>query len=160
MSQSERVEKSHTLPSASPLEHYRIVRSQIEHEDNVINQRLSWFVAAQSFLFTANAMVLNAPPTPLFPQFRETVRLLVLLVPLVAVCSCLMIYTTVVAGVLALRNLREFVSRRPDLQEPDHLPPIHGSFVTSTLGLVVPLLLPLLFLIVWMLLLVRAVGWS
>jgi len=160
MNESERAEKSRTLPGASPLEHYRIIRSQIEHEDNVINQRLSWFVAAQAFLFTANAMVLNAPPTPLFPQFRATVRLLTLLVPIVSVCSCLVLYTTVIAGVLALRNLREFASRRADLQETGHLPPIHGSSVTRTLGLAVPLLLPILFLVVWMLLLVRAVRWS
>jgi hypothetical protein len=160
MNESERLEKSHTLPGASPLERYRIVRSQIEHEDNVISQRLNWFVAGQSFLFTANAMVLNAPPTPLFPQFRETVRLLTLLIPIVAVCSCLMVLTTVIAGALALRNLREFASRQPDLQEIGSLPPIHGGVLTRTLGLGGPLLLLLLFLIVWMLLLVRAVRWS
>ncbi len=157
MSASEQVEKSHVGPGASPLEHYRIVRSQIEHEDNVINQRLNWFLASQSFLFTANAMVLNAPATPLFPQFSDTVRLLTLLVPIVAFCSCLMIHITMIAGVLALRNLHEVVGQPPDVQEIGPLPPIHGSAVTRTLGLVGPLLLPFLFLIVWMLLFVRAV---
>lgn len=160
MNGSEGVGKSQTFPDISPLEHYRVVRSQIEHEDNVISQRLNWFLASQSFLFTANAMVLNAPPTPLFPHFRETVRQLTLLIPIVALGSCLMVYTTVIAGVLALRKLREFASRRPELQEIESLPPIHGSVLTQTLGLVAPLLLLLMFLIVWMLMLVHAVRWS
>ena len=41
------------LESISRIEYYQIIRSQIEHEDNLINQRLSWFVAAQAFLFSA-----------------------------------------------------------------------------------------------------------
>ena len=44
------------LESISRIEYYQIIRSQIEHEDNLINQRLSWFVAAQAFLFSAYAI--------------------------------------------------------------------------------------------------------
>ena len=43
----------------SPADFYRLIRSQIEHEDNLNSQRLSWFVASQSFLFTAYAIVLS-----------------------------------------------------------------------------------------------------
>ena len=158
MSESERVEKNHSLPGASSLEYYRIVRSQIEHEDNVMNQRLNWFVAAQSFLFTANAIVLNAPPSSLFPEFREqTVRLLALLVPIVAICCGLVIYTGLIGGVLALRNLRESLSGQTYLQGTSHLPPLHGSFLTRILGLAAPVVLPLMFLIVWTLVLLPAV---
>ena len=49
------------LESISGIQYYKIIRSQIEHEDNLINQRLSWFVAAQAFLFSAYAILLNAP---------------------------------------------------------------------------------------------------
>jgi hypothetical protein len=157
VNECEQVEKSHTLPGASPLEHYRIVRSQIEHEDNMINQRLNWFVTAQSFLFTANAIVLNAPPTPLFAQFRETVRLLTLLVPTVAICSCLVIYTTVIGGILALRNLRDSFGGGKELQGTGQLPPIQGRFLTRILGLAAPVVLPLMFSIVWTLVLRHAV---
>ena len=34
------------------LEYYRIIRGQLEHEDDLISGRLSWFVASQSFLFS------------------------------------------------------------------------------------------------------------
>src|SRR5271154_2902736 len=37
----------------SPLDWYRLFRSRIEHEDNLIIQRLSWLVASQAFLFSA-----------------------------------------------------------------------------------------------------------
>jgi glycerol-3-phosphate dehydrogenase len=71
------VEKNRTPPDALSLEYYRILRSQIEHEDNLISQRLNWFVSAQAFLFTANAIVLNSSPTPSFAQAREVERLLI-----------------------------------------------------------------------------------
>ena len=49
-----------TLPgSVLPLQYYAIIRSQIEHEDNLVGQRLSWFVAAESFLFTAYAITVS-----------------------------------------------------------------------------------------------------
>ena len=50
--------KSHER-TCSPLDFYRLIRSQIEHEDNSQQQRLSWLVASQSFLFTAFAIVLS-----------------------------------------------------------------------------------------------------
>ena len=43
----------------SGLEYYRLIRERIEHEDNLVVQRLLWLVASQSFLFTACAIVLN-----------------------------------------------------------------------------------------------------
>jgi hypothetical protein len=39
----------------SPADWYRTIRDQIQHEDNLIVQRLSWLMAAQSFLFTGYA---------------------------------------------------------------------------------------------------------
>ena len=34
-----------------PADWYRTIRDQIQHEDNLIVQRLSWLMAAQSFFF-------------------------------------------------------------------------------------------------------------
>jgi hypothetical protein len=36
---------------STPLEWYRLFRSRIEHEDNLIVQRLSWLMASQSCFF-------------------------------------------------------------------------------------------------------------
>src|ERR1700677_351087 len=40
-------------------DYYDQVRHQIEHEDDLITQRISWLMASQSFLFSAYAIVLN-----------------------------------------------------------------------------------------------------
>jgi len=44
----------------SPVDWYRTIRDQ--HEDNLTVQRLSWLMAAQSFLFTGYAIIANASP--------------------------------------------------------------------------------------------------
>ena len=41
------------------LEYYNLIRERIEHEDNLIVQRLTWLVGSQSFLFTAYAIASN-----------------------------------------------------------------------------------------------------
>ena len=44
-----------SIPAASvfgPFDWYRTIRDQIQHEDNLIVQRLAWLMAAQSFFFT------------------------------------------------------------------------------------------------------------
>ena len=46
----------------SPADWYRTIRDQIQHEDNLIVQRLSWLMAAQSFFFTGYAIIANASP--------------------------------------------------------------------------------------------------
>jgi hypothetical protein len=37
------------------------IRRRIEHEDNLLNQRVSWIVSSQAFLLTGYAILLNAP---------------------------------------------------------------------------------------------------
>ena len=58
----------------TPLEYYNLIRERIEHEDNLIVQRLTWLVGSQSFLFTAYAIVSNGlmsqPPQPALPALR------------------------------------------------------------------------------------------
>ncbi len=155
--ESERIEKNETPSGLSAMERYEIVRSQIEHEDNVINQRMNWFVSAQAFLFTANAIVLNSPPTPSFPEARQAERLLIVLIPTVSIICSLVVYATVVGGVLALRNLRRSFSEQTDLQGTGNLPPLHGKFLTRSLGLAAPVVLPMVFLVAWSILLLQAV---
>jgi hypothetical protein len=52
------VDAQHSL---SPVDLYHLVRSQIEHEDNLVSARLSWLLASQSCVFTAYAITLNGP---------------------------------------------------------------------------------------------------
>jgi hypothetical protein len=134
---------------------YRMIRGQIEHEDNLIAQRLSWFVAAQSFLFSGYAISLNAPVQGAFPRFSEQTRLLNVMIPLVAIGSCVAIYVTIWAGVIALRNLRRRLAAEVPGAAIAHFPPVQGATLTRRMGLAAPLGLPPLFGVVWLVLLIH-----
>src|ERR1700757_3624121 len=95
-----------TQSAVSELDRYRLVRQQIEHEDNLVSQRLSWLLGSQSFLFTAYAISLNGPVQLHAKSYESTVTLLVLLLPLVAILSSLLIWMAVVAGVWMMYKLR------------------------------------------------------
>jgi hypothetical protein len=142
-------------PALGPLELYRLFRMRIEHEDGLIIQRLSWLVASQSFLFTAYAITLNglASPSPL-PALVGRQRLLLELVPVVGLVSSALIYGTILAGVQALLSFRRAYHARVGAAA-GALPPITTGGPTRLAGLSAPLLLPLLFVVVWLVLMMR-----
>src|SRR5260370_13896675 len=90
----------------SPADWYRTIRDQIQHEDNLIVQRLSWLMAAQSFLFTGYAIIANASPQARNPLLAKQQDLLFNIIPGVACISDILIYCSVITGVLALSRLR------------------------------------------------------
>jgi hypothetical protein len=136
----------------SGLEYYQLIRQRIEHEDNLVVQRLSWLVASQSFLFTAYAIVLNgltASPPPAAAALMHQQARLSRLIPLVGILTCALIYVSIVAGVRAIGALRRRYRSRFPSDETD-LPGIQTDGRTRALGLVAPLLLPLVFIGVWL----------
>jgi len=143
------------LDSISGIQYYQIIRSQIEHEDNLINQRLSWFVAAQAFLFTAYAILLNAPSQVRLEEFARQHEVLVFLIPLVAIGMGILIYITIIAAMLATANLRRFLKTHMDEKDSALLPPVHGYRQTLLLGQASPILIPLLFMSSWIVLLIK-----
>ena len=143
------------LESISRIEYYQIIRSQIEHEDNLINQRLSWFVAAQAFLFSAYAILLNAPSQGRLQRFATQQEILFSLIPLVAIGVSILIYITVVAAMLAMANLRRLLEGHMKEEESALLPPVQGYRQTSLLGQASPILIPFLFMISWIVLLIK-----
>src|SRR5436190_435401 len=130
------MEEAKTVPEpVSGIEYYQIIRAQIEHEDNLINQRLSWFVAAQSFLFTAYAILLNAPSPMRVEKFVTQQDILFPLIPVVAIGMSLLIYTTIFAAMRAMANLRRLLESHLNEQERAVFPPVgpvSGSVAAHT----------------------------
>src|SRR2546425_10826614 len=92
-------------PPLSALDYYNLFRQRLEHEDNLIIQRLSWLVASQSFLFTAYAIVLNgltATPPPAVAGYMEQQRLVFRLIPVVAIITNGLIYLRIIAAGAAM----------------------------------------------------------
>ena len=90
------------------------IRRQIEHEDNLITQRLSWLLASQSFLFTAYSIVL----TGLHPGENSGTPLelsklgLCHFLPVAGIVSSALIYASICGGMLAIRQLRQLWDER------------------------------------------------
>ena len=139
----------------SGLEYYHLIRERIEHEDNLVVQRLSWLVASQSFLFTAYAIVSNGlmsqPAQPACLHFGEQLQLLFQLIPIVATLTCILIYISILAAVVTMRRLRNSYRSRFGPEE-DGLPPIMTAAPIRLFGFVAPGLLPLVFAAVWLVL--------
>jgi len=126
---------------------YSLIRSRIEHEDTLMTQRLSWLIASQSFFFTAYAIVtVNNDGDVELHQLPT-------LIPLVALITSVLILFTILAALLAIRSLRQNYNATTP---PDPaLPPIQTPIHIRLLGLTAPLLLPLLFLAVWLYLMLQ-----
>jgi len=143
------------MQKISPLERYQVFRNRIEHEDNLIMQRLSWLMASQSFLFTAYAIVTNGMTTTpatggnIFVSHLST---LARIIPIVALLNSLLIAVSILAALKAILELRDAYRRQP---EPLEIIPLQTSKSARVLGLSAPVLLPLLFLAVWLYLLVQ-----
>jgi hypothetical protein len=133
----------------SPLQMYTLIRAQIEHEDNLINQRLAWLLASQSFLFTAFAILLNAPEHVKIPAFDAKIAVISQMVPLVGLLSDILIYVSIFAGIIAMRKLRAHWLALYPAHPDDRLPLIQGPAISRDMGHAAPLLLPLIFLLIW-----------
>lgn len=139
-------------PTPSSLEYGDAVRRQIEHEDVLIVNRLSWLMASQSFLFTAYAIVLGGPLQTRVPRFTDQQELLTHLIPILAITACVLIYLGVIGAVRVMASLRRELARH-HAELGNLRPPIQGSNLTIALGHAAPVLLPLAFGTAWMVLL-------
>ena len=125
---------------------YLHLRARLEHEDGLIVNRLAWLMASESFLFTAYAIVLNNAATTHHAR-------LIKLIPLVAVLSSALILIGIVAAIRAISWIRvQLRSRVPD-ETALGLPPLNTPGAIRIAGLAAPVLLPLLFVTVWLYLL-------
>jgi hypothetical protein len=142
----------------SAEQYYGIIRGQIEHEDNLVGQRLSWFVGAQAFLFTAYAITVgNAGRSP-EPWVYDRTKLLLFLIPVTSILTCVLIYMTVIAGLIAIAHLRRLYKTFADHSETTGLPPVQGFRRTQLLGQAAPLFVPVVFFVVWLILLAQKPG--
>ena len=137
-----------TEPEETRQLHTATIHRQLEHEDGLMVNRLSWLVASQSFLFTAYAIVLNGTSPAQNTALASRQNLLTILLPALGMATGGLIYLGVLAGVrvaLSLRRrLRHCLAGTKGIEE--RLP---GTAATHALGLAAPLLLPPLFLVAW-----------
>ncbi len=139
----------------TPLDYYNVVRARIEHEDNLVVQRLSWLVASQSFLFTAYAIVTNGlasqPPLPSCIHFSAQLQLLYQLIPVVGTLTSALIYISILAAVASMRHLRNSYHSR-FAEDEKGMPSIMTRPPIRLFGHSAAVLLPLVFITIWLVL--------
>jgi hypothetical protein len=128
------------------------VRRQIEHEDILIVNRLSWLMASQSFLFTAYAIILNGPTQLRTAAFASQGESLLKIIPMMAISACVLIYLGICGGLIVMANLRRELARH-HATLGSLRPPIQGDSPTIFLGHCAPLGLPPIFATAWTILL-------
>ena len=134
---------------------YDIIRGRMDHEDDLITSRLNWLITSQSFLFAAYATLFRSGGAQ--HVVGAEVPLLVHLIPLIGILSCILIYTAIIAGVVALMHnrsllrthLRAVLSRDPDF------PAVQGRRPMAWLALIAPAFLPLVLVGAWITLLLQ-----
>jgi hypothetical protein len=147
-------QESANAASLSIAQRFDLVRSQIQQEDNLITQRLNWFLTSQSFLFTAYAIIATGPSVTFANPRLHT--LLMRVVPFLAIVVGVLILLAIVAGAMALKYLRREFAPYEAAARAINLPPIQGYRSTRLMGLIAPILLPITFVGVWAVLLSKA----
>lgn len=140
------------------IESFRLLRSRIEHEDNLINHRLSWLMAFTGFLFAAYGLSF-VPEAASLTKFasapEETLRLqnkidaMRLLLQMVGAGAALMALLGICAANRAIRDCtRNHIKDYKDLEDYHYVFPI-GYRATSRAGMIASTMFPCLIFTVW-----------
>lgn len=130
-------------------EAYRIVRSELEHEDQLISNRLSWLVSSQAFLLTGYAISLNAPTAAKTGLYAHLNGILFDILPLGGLAGALLIYPSIVSAIIVTTRLRRQACR----MVPADFPAMQETRATLWLAHLGPVLIPWIFILTWSVLL-------
>ena len=129
------------------IAYYLHLRTRLEHEDRLIVERLAWLMASESFIFTGYAIVLNGTGTPAQRRLTD-------LMPWVGIGTSVLIFVGILAAVRTMDWIHgQLRARIPDLARLG-LPPIQAPPGSMKASLAAPLLLPVMFVAVWLYVLV------
>ena len=128
------------------------IRNRIEHEDNLISNRISWLVSSQAFLLTAFSICLNFVSGEKVPQnYAHMNHLVVKIIPLAGIACTILVSLGIFGGILAMADLK----RRAEDENIRDLFYIHGHKITQCLGHAIPTLIPFVFLATWFVILFK-----
>ena len=119
---------------------YDRYRQELAHEDSLINQRLSWYFVAQTFLFATLGVSIKANSCAL-----------TIIVMLVGLGTSLLILISVAAAIssfkLCLRRLQNIQSLA---RFKEDYPQLNRSEKIIRFGFVAPVGLPIIFMLAWL----------
>lgn len=146
----------------SLAELYAIIRSQIEHEDELLSQRVIWQILTQAFFFGAYASLVNAPKEAKNYLFESEQTLLLWLMPIAALLAGLLAYISIISSLKTIVHLRQLYEKHARLKFPDDpssklYPGIQGPVQLGNLSMFSPGMMPLVFTAAWLVVLGRLI---
>jgi len=132
---------------------YTFFREEMRHEDNLINQRLSWLIGSQSFLLGGFATLISVSATVWSTSpLRKIMDAMLIGLPVAGLLAVATNYVTILAAVLHIEGMKEFVADRT----PKGMPSLRSwHALQRRMGLFGPLTTPLIFLVFWVVILMR-----
>jgi hypothetical protein len=125
---------------------FKVVRGQIEHINNAINQRVVWLVIAQSFFFSGYSILTTGNPEA--QLLKDKQEILLLIFPIASLLTVILSYIDIIGNIVHIKQLRETYEQREPKNEKE-FPPVGGIKTLRNLELVSPLVLPAVFIIIW-----------
>jgi hypothetical protein len=124
---------------------FSLIQARLAHEDDLVNQRVSWLVSSQSFLLTAYAITLNGLAADASKPLAVVQRKLLNLLPVVGSVSVLLVCVALIGGLCAIAELRHFAATN----YPKNRLFLISKPTPQFLGVSAPVLIPLVFLVIW-----------
>jgi hypothetical protein len=125
------------------------LRTQSDRETDLLGQRTAWVMASQAFLFSAYAVAVNAHADPTAPKGGTRPQLLVAVLPWISLLSLLLLVVTILGGLFALARHRSLLLSTAEAR----MHALEAGPLARLAGLTAPLLVPVIFLVAWVVLL-------
>jgi hypothetical protein len=131
---------------------YLFFREEMRHEDNLVNQRVSWLIGSQAFLLGGFATLISAASTVPVSSLDKIRGAMVVGLPIAGILGVVANYVTILAAVWHVAGLKKFMKNRT----PVGMPPLKDWHVIQRgMGVFGPLTTPLIFLTFWNVILVK-----
>lgn len=125
---------------------YECTTQRIKQETNLINNRLSWLLTFQGFLFAVIALVASKDTNPAVSLILRAV------IPIIGIAVALLALTGILGAYMAIGDLISW-SVGEGLEKTTQYPPAYGSKLARALGMVTSYGIPLSLVITWVILL-------
>jgi hypothetical protein len=129
-----------------------LLRTHIDRETDLVGQRTAWVMASQAFLFSAYAVAVNGHADASSPKGGTRSALLVAVIPWLSLLSLLLLVVTIVGGLFALVRLRSLLLSAGE----SRVRALDAGPFARLAGLAAPLLVPVTFLVAWIVLLAHS----
>ena len=145
-------------PAASEEEmewrEYLFFREELRHEDNLINQRVSWLISSQAFLLGGFATLINAAGSTTASRLDKLRGVMVSGLPIAGILAVFAGYSTILAAVMHVYGIRQSMTNRRFKQMPSLY---NWHLLQRRMGLLGPLVTPLIFVAFWIVILIKMV---